>query len=60
MKEKKEIELEVRRWLDFVVKEKSYNSGVLIALTNLYFQGADDLSEELKNLLNITDCTHDY
>lgn len=60
MKDRKEIESEVRRWLDHVLKEGSYNTGVLIALTSLYFKGADDLSNELKNLLNITDCTHEY
>lgn len=59
MKDKAEVEKEVRKWLDYVVREGSYNSGVLIALTNFYFDGARDVAESIKDLLGVRDCNHE-
>lgn len=59
MKDRKDIELEVRRWLDHVVAQGGYNTGVLMTLTNLYYDGANDLRSDLKRLLEITDSRYD-
>lgn len=49
----KELDLEVRRWLEFVLKEKTYNQGVLTSLKNLYYRGRTDVANEIKASLGI-------
>lgn len=56
LKKEEEIEKEVRRWLEHVVANGAYNYGVLLALKNLYYQGASDVKNEIKDILDIEDC----
>lgn len=56
--EDRELEIEVRRWLDHVLEKGSYNSGVLSSLVGLYYRGANDVRQDIKRLLDIQDCDH--
>lgn len=60
MKEKKEVELIVRSHLSHIVMKGAYEEGSLKILADLYFQGADDVRNEVKDLLGVEDCPHDY
>lgn len=52
----KELELEVRRWLEFVLKNGTYDNGAMIALKKLYYKGREDVKDELKATLGIENC----
>lgn len=49
----KEIELEVRRWLEHTIKIGAYDVGVMLALKGLYYRGREEVQQEIKNALNI-------
>ena len=49
----KELDLEVRRWLDHTLAQGAYTEGVIIALKSLYHRGRTDVQEEIKNALNL-------
>lgn len=59
MKTQKEMELEARKWLDHVLSKGAYNSGVLSIIAGFYFQGANDVRNEIKDTLQIEDCNCD-
>lgn len=55
----KELELEIRRWLNHVITTGVYNTGVVISLKELYYRGRSDVQKEIKEALNIDDCNCD-
>lgn len=56
MRDRKDVEKEVRRWLDHTVTKCAYDAGVLAILTNLYFEGGQHVRDEIKNALGVRDC----
>ena len=52
----KKLELEVQRWLEHTLTIGVYETGVMLALKDLYYRGRSDVQNEIKNALNIKDC----
>lgn len=55
----KELEIEIRRWLEHTLRLGVYDTGVMLALKSLYYKGANEVRQDIKNALQIEDCYHE-